>query len=153
MEGWQRRGRYHVVRQAVPDGGSRDREGPAADGWQFHGRYLQTIGPSRPEGTSTRQIGVTNQLTQVWRRSSISGLVHEHGRLEPYSPEPGANGGWWVRRRCGRSDAGRRWAVITRSSPTEDAGTTILGQLLVFLSDLAILLFLTVLMWMCILLY
>ena len=27
-----RRGRYHVVGQAVPDGGSGDREGPAADG-------------------------------------------------------------------------------------------------------------------------
>jgi len=29
MEGWQRRGRYHIVRQAVPDGGSGDWEGPA----------------------------------------------------------------------------------------------------------------------------
>ena len=45
--------------------GSGDREGPAADGRQFHGRYQQTIGPSRAEGTSTRQIGDTNQLTQV----------------------------------------------------------------------------------------
>jgi len=36
-EGWQRRGRYHVDRQAVPDGGFGDREGPAADGRQFHG--------------------------------------------------------------------------------------------------------------------
>ena len=39
-----------------------DREGPAADGRQFHGRHQQTIGPSRAEGTSTRQIGDTNQL-------------------------------------------------------------------------------------------
>jgi len=46
-EGRQRRGRCHVVRQAVPDGGSVDREGPAADGRQLHGRYQQTIGPSR----------------------------------------------------------------------------------------------------------
>ena len=29
---------YHVVRQAVPDGGSGDWGGPAADGRQFHGR-------------------------------------------------------------------------------------------------------------------
>ena len=36
--GRQRRDRYHAVRQAVPDGGSGDREGPAADGRQFHGR-------------------------------------------------------------------------------------------------------------------
>ena len=51
----------------------------------------QTIGSSRAEGKSTRQIGDTNQLTQVSRRSSVSGLVHEHGRLEPHSllsPEP-----------------------------------------------------------------
>jgi len=54
-----RRGRYHVVGQAVPDGGSGDREGPAADGRQFNG--LQTISPSRAEGTPTRQIGDTNQ--------------------------------------------------------------------------------------------
>jgi len=27
--------------------------------------YQQTIGPSRAEGTSTRQIGSTKQLTQV----------------------------------------------------------------------------------------
>jgi len=58
------RGRYHVVRQAVPDGGSGDREGPAADSRQFHGRHQQTICPSRAEGTSTGQIGDTNQLTQ-----------------------------------------------------------------------------------------
>jgi len=53
-------GRYHVFRQAVPDGGSGDREGPVADGRQFHGRHQQTIGPSRTEGTSTRQIGDKN---------------------------------------------------------------------------------------------
>jgi len=41
-EAWNRnalnadgRGRYHVVRQAVADGGSGDWEGPAADGRQF----------------------------------------------------------------------------------------------------------------------
>jgi len=43
------------------------------------------IGPSRAEGTSTRQICDTNQLTQIWRCSSMSGLVHEQGHLEPYS--------------------------------------------------------------------
>jgi len=32
---------------------------------QLHGRHQQTIGPSRAEGTSTRQIGDTNQLTKV----------------------------------------------------------------------------------------
>jgi len=31
----ERRGRYHVVRQAVPDGGSGDWECPAADGRQL----------------------------------------------------------------------------------------------------------------------
>ena len=45
--------------------GSGDREGPAADGRQLHGRHQQTIGPSRAEGMSTRQIGDTNQSTQV----------------------------------------------------------------------------------------
>ena len=54
-----------LSRQAVPDGGSGDREGPAADGRQFNGRHQQTIGPSRAEGKPTRQIGDTNQLTQV----------------------------------------------------------------------------------------
>ena len=64
---------------------------PGRDGRQFHGRQQQTIGLSRAEGTSTRQIGDTNQLTQVWRRSSMSGLVQEHDHLELYSllsPEP-----------------------------------------------------------------
>ena len=64
-EGRQRRGRDHIVRHAVPDGASGDWEGPATDVSQFHGRYQQTIGPSRAEGTSTRQIGDTNQLTEV----------------------------------------------------------------------------------------
>jgi len=57
-EGWQRRGRYHVVRQAVPDGGSGDREGPAADGRpyrQFYGRYQQTIGPTEQSGGNVDQ--------------------------------------------------------------------------------------------------
>ena len=36
--------RGHIVRQAVADGGSGDREGPAADGRQFHERHQQTIG-------------------------------------------------------------------------------------------------------------
>ena len=45
--------------------GSGDREGPAADGRQLHGRHQQPIGPSRAEGMSTRQIGDTNQSTQV----------------------------------------------------------------------------------------
>ena len=58
-------GRYHVVRQVVSDGGSGDQEGPAADGRQFHIRYQQTISASRAEGTPTRQIGGTNQLTQL----------------------------------------------------------------------------------------
>ena len=42
MEGRQRRGRYHVIRQIVPDGGSGDCEGPAADGRQFNGHYRPT---------------------------------------------------------------------------------------------------------------
>jgi len=59
------RSRDHTVRQTVANGVSGDWEGPAADGRQFDGRRQQTIGPSRAEGTSTRQIGDTNQLTQV----------------------------------------------------------------------------------------
>ena len=39
MEGRQRRGRYHIVRQAVANGGSGDWEGPAADGRQFNPCY------------------------------------------------------------------------------------------------------------------
>jgi len=38
-------GRSTETGQTVPDGGSGDWEGPAADGRQFHGRYQQTIGP------------------------------------------------------------------------------------------------------------
>ena len=41
--------RYHVVRKTVPDVGSGDWEGPAADGRQFNGRHQQTIGPSRAD--------------------------------------------------------------------------------------------------------
>jgi len=47
------------------NGGSGDWEGPAADGRQFNGWHQQTIGPSRVEGTPTRQNGDTNQSTQV----------------------------------------------------------------------------------------
>jgi len=111
-ESWQRRGWY------------RDREGLAANGRQFHGRHQQTIGPSRAEGTSIRQIGDTNQLTQVWRRSSMSGpCTWARPSWTVLSPEPRANRGWRARWRCGLSDAGRRWAVLPRSSLTEDAGT------------------------------
>jgi len=38
-EGRKRRSRGHVVRQTVPNGRSRDWEGPAANGRQFHGRH------------------------------------------------------------------------------------------------------------------
>ena len=71
-----RRGWDHTVRQTVPAGGSGDWEGSAADGWQFNGQYQQTIGPSTVEGTPTRQIGDTNQLTQVWWRSFMIGLEY-----------------------------------------------------------------------------
>ena len=56
-------GRYHVVRQAVPDGGSGDWEGPAADGRQFHGRHQQTIGPS------VFPVAVGRGSVLLWRRS------------------------------------------------------------------------------------
>jgi len=52
--GGRRRSRDHIVRQTVPNDGSGDWEGPAADGRQFDGRHQQTIGPSRAEGTPTR---------------------------------------------------------------------------------------------------
>jgi len=35
---------YHAVRQTVPNSGSGDWEGPAADGRQFHGRHQQSGG-------------------------------------------------------------------------------------------------------------
>ena len=54
----------YIVRQTVPDGGSGDWEGPVADGRQLDGRHQQTIGPSREEGTPTRQIGDTNQCQE-----------------------------------------------------------------------------------------
>ena len=34
----ERESREHIVRHTVPNGGSGDWEGPAADGRQFHGR-------------------------------------------------------------------------------------------------------------------
>jgi len=58
------RSRDYIVRQTVPDGGSGDWEGPVADGRQLDGRHQQTIGPSREEGTPTRQIGDTNQCQE-----------------------------------------------------------------------------------------
>ena len=71
---------YHAVRQTVANSGSGDWEGPAADGRQFHGRYQQTIGSSRAEGTSTRQIGDTNQLTQVWLSHALCAPGQHTGR-------------------------------------------------------------------------
>jgi len=71
---------YHAVRQTVPNSGSGDWEGPAADGRQFHGRHQQTIGSSRAEGTSTRQIGDTNQLTQVWLSHALCAPGQHTGR-------------------------------------------------------------------------
>ena len=41
----------------------RQREGPAADGRQFHGRHQQTIGPSRAEGTPTKSQIITTTTT------------------------------------------------------------------------------------------
>jgi len=41
-EGRQRRRRYHVVRQTVPNGGSGDWEGLAADGRQLVGLLVRT---------------------------------------------------------------------------------------------------------------
>jgi len=64
-EGRKRRSRSHVVRQTVPNGRSGDWEGPAANGGHFHGRHQQKVDPSRTEATPTREIGDTNQLTQV----------------------------------------------------------------------------------------
>ena len=75
-EGRQRRGRYHVARQAVADGGSGDREGPAADGGQFHGRCQQTIGPSRAEGTSTRQIMFPCCAVQQLGPNCVAHTIH-----------------------------------------------------------------------------
>jgi len=75
-EGRQRRGRYHAVRQAVADGGSGDREGPAADGRQFHGRHQQTIGPSRAEGTSTRQIMFPCFAVQQLEPNCVAHTIH-----------------------------------------------------------------------------
>ena len=38
-EGRRRRSRDDIIRQTVANGGSGDREGPAADGRQFDGRH------------------------------------------------------------------------------------------------------------------
>jgi len=64
-EGRKRRSRGHVVWQTVPNGWSGDWEGPAANSRQFHGRHQQKVGSSRTEATATREMGDTNQLTQV----------------------------------------------------------------------------------------
>jgi len=64
-EGRKRRSRGHVVRQTVPNGRSGDWEDLAVNGRQFRGRRQQKVGPSRTEATSTREMGDTNQLTQV----------------------------------------------------------------------------------------
>jgi len=84
------------VQQAVPDGGSGDWEDPAADGRQFHGRHQQTIGPSRAEGTSTRQIGDTNQLTQDDEDASCSACKRDTACVCCSAPC------------CGAAAAGRR---------------------------------------------
>ena len=76
-------GRYHVVRQAVPDGGFGDREGPAADGRQLHGRHQQTIVPS------TKHVEKSVAMTTMGvhrRRLSIVCMVAEHSTL--FAPFP-----------------------------------------------------------------
>ena len=74
----------------------------------------------------SEQSGGNVDQADRWHKPVDSGMTvqfHEwpYTRARPswtaLSPEPGANGGWWVFRRCGRSDAGRRWAVLPRSSP------------------------------------
>ena len=77
-------GWYHVVRQAVPDGGSGDWEGPAAGGRQFHRRYQRTIGPSRAERTSA--INVTLLAFAVCRAAAPLPLGDGSRRCRSISP-------------------------------------------------------------------
>jgi len=74
-------GQRSHFRQAVPDGGSGDWEGPAADGRQFHGRYhyQQTIGLSRAEGTVCVCVRARQSALCVLH---INRLVN-HGHLQP----------------------------------------------------------------------
>jgi len=55
-------GRLTETGQTVPDNGSGDWEGPAADGRQLHGRYQQTIGPSRGLGYGHERGRVMNYV-------------------------------------------------------------------------------------------
>jgi len=77
-------GQRSHFRQAVPDGGSGDWEGPAADGRQFHGRYQQTIGLSRAEGTvCVRSRASVSSLCATYKspRESRSPPTHPYTKL------------------------------------------------------------------------
>jgi len=72
----------------------------------------------RPGRSATRTSWLSYDGAIPWVASYMSTAI-----LNRTCPEPGANGGWWVRRRCGLSDAGRRWAVLPRSSLAGVTGT------------------------------
>ena len=93
----------------------------AADGRQF-GTSRQLVQAERRERQPGRSATRTSWLSYdgaiPWVASYMSTAI-----LNRTCPELGANGGWWVRRRCGLSDAGRRWAVLPRSSLAGVTGT------------------------------
>jgi len=72
----------------------------------------------QPGRSATRTSWLSYDGAIPWVASYMSTAI-----LNRTCPEPGANGGWWVRRRCGLSDAGRRWAVLPRSSLAGVTGT------------------------------
>jgi len=96
-------GRLTETGQTVPDNGSGDWEGPAADGRQLHGRYQQTIGPSRGLGYG-----------------------HERGRVMSYvldaAPGPDPAGKRAFSRGGGR--APRRWTQPDPTQPNPAGGWT-----------------------------
>jgi len=47
MNGWRKQSWIHVVWKIIPNGWSRDQEGPDTDGGQSDGRDLQTTGVCR----------------------------------------------------------------------------------------------------------
>jgi len=84
-KGQQRISQHDVIRQAVPELGSGDREGSTADCRQFGWWHNKTVEASRTQHSLTREISDVNEWTKVRWRASMYDLVCQNSQLVLYA--------------------------------------------------------------------
>jgi len=73
-ESRQRRFRCNVYRQTIPDARTGHRESSSANCWQFKRWHHQAVSASRAKTLSTRQIGDTNNRSEILRCDPMKNL-------------------------------------------------------------------------------